>query len=242
MHSWMYDEYKHCGIDYSKAMQAEAYDDQHQKFRDYEKEFRGMLEFLELRNTTDQTVVDLGCGTGATAIFAAGLFKTVYAADVSSAMLEKAKAKSDRNIHNVRFIEAGFLTYRHEGEPADLVITKAALHHLPDFWKQVALLRMNKMLKMGGLLYIHDVVFQFDPKVYAGKIDSWIGTFEEVAGAEFRAEVETHIRDEYSTFGWILEGMLLAAGFAVEKVRCDDGLVAEYACRKVKEVNLDEAV
>jgi len=60
----MYDEYKHCGVDYSKATQAEEYDDQHQKFRDYEKEFKGMLEFLELQNTADQTVVDLGCGTG----------------------------------------------------------------------------------------------------------------------------------------------------------------------------------
>jgi len=98
------------------------------------------------------------------------------------------------------------------------------------------------MLKMGGLLYIHDVVFQFAPQEYTGKIDSWIGKFEKVAGAEFRAEIETHIRDEYSTFGWILEGMLSAAGFAAEKVRCDDGFVAEYACRKVKEVNFEEAV
>ena len=39
MQSWIYDESKHCGVDYSKSTQAEAYDDQHQKFRDYEKEF-----------------------------------------------------------------------------------------------------------------------------------------------------------------------------------------------------------
>lgn len=31
-------------------------------------------------------------------------------------------------------------------------MTRVALHHLPDFWKQVALLRMNAMLKMGGML------------------------------------------------------------------------------------------
>jgi hypothetical protein len=43
------------------------------------------------------------------------------------------------------------------------------LHHLPDFWKQVTLLRMNRMLKTGGLLYIFDVVFDFAPEEYIPK-------------------------------------------------------------------------
>lgn len=54
-----------------------------------------------------------------------------------------------------------FRSYRHDAEPVDLVITKAALHHLPDFWEQIALLRINRMVKIGGLLYIQDVVFHF---------------------------------------------------------------------------------
>ena len=47
-----------------------------------------MMEFLELQNTEDKTIVDLACGTGATSIFAPKLFKTVYAVDVSEAMIE----------------------------------------------------------------------------------------------------------------------------------------------------------
>jgi len=74
MSNWQYDEFKHCGVDYSNTTEAEIYDEQHQKFRDYEKEFKGMLDSLQLANTEDLTVVDLGCGTGSTAILAAKVF------------------------------------------------------------------------------------------------------------------------------------------------------------------------
>jgi ubiquinone/menaquinone biosynthesis C-methylase UbiE len=240
MNKWLYNEFKHCGVDYSEAKQADKYDEQHEKFRDYKNEFRIMMDFLGLHDTGDKTIIDLGCGTGAIAIFAADSFKTVYAVDVSDVMIEKAKKKLNKNVHNLIFVNAGFLSYNHEGEPADLVVTKAAFHHLPDFWKQIALLRMNRMVKMGGLLYIHDIVFQFEPQEYESRINAWISRFEEVAGKEFRLEVETHIRDEYSTFDWILRGMLEKAGFAVEKCNSYDGFVTEYACRKVNEPNCEE--
>lgn len=205
MNNWLHDEMKQCGVDYAKAERAEKYDDQHRKFRNYENEFKGMVEFLEIQNTKDKIIIDLGCGTGAASIYAADLFKAVYAVDVSDVMIEQAKKKLDKNIHNLKFVNAGFLSYNHEDEPADLVITKAALHHLPDFWKQIALLRINKMLKIGGQLYIHDVAFRFAPQEYVRKINSWINEFKKIAGEAFGLEVETHIRDEYSTFSWINE-------------------------------------
>jgi hypothetical protein len=40
----------------------------------------------------------------------------------------------------------------------DAVVTTLALHHLPDFWKGMALKRVHGMLKRGGRLYIHDVI------------------------------------------------------------------------------------
>jgi SAM-dependent methyltransferase len=236
----MFNEYRHCGVDYSKAAQADRYDDQHRKFRDYGREFNAMLDFLQIGKPGDGTVIELGCGTGTTALLAAELFKAVYAVDVSEAMLARARAKNDRNLGNIVFVTAGFLTYAHGGEPVDLVITKAALHHLPDFWKQIALLRINRMLKRDGLLYLHDVVFQFDPHQYHSRIDAWIAGLRSVGGDELAADAETHIRDEYSIFDWILRGMLSNAGFVVEKARSDDGFVAEYACRKVREVEDEE--
>jgi len=226
MNQWHYDESKHCGIDYSKAKQAEIYDEQHQ--------------FLGLQDPENKVIIDLGCGTGATSIYAADVFKAVFAVDVSEVMLEKAKRKLTREVPHLKFVKAGFLSYEHAGDPVDLVITKAAFHHLPDFWKQIALMRINRMLKMDGLLYIHDVVFQFEPQKYVSQVNSWISRFEKVGGEELKHRVETHIRDEYSTFGWVLKGMLERAGFAIEKCKSEDDFMTEYACRKVKELKCEE--
>lgn len=45
--------------------------------------------------------------------------------------------------------------------PADLY-SRYALHHLPDFWKALALLRMARMLRVGGILRLSDVVYRFE--------------------------------------------------------------------------------
>lgn len=237
MNNWLYNEFKHCGVDYADAKQAESYDQQHQKFRDYEKEFTDILDFLSIKNTQDMTMIDLGCGTGAISICASKKFKKIYAVDVSEAMIKEATRKAQtENIKNIEFIISGFLNYEHSLEQADLVVTKAAFHHLPDFWKQIALLKMNKMLKTGGSLYIFDVIFNFKPAEYISKINNWISEFEIKAGKEFKLEIETHIRDEFSTFNWILEGMLQRAGFRIEKSKSIDGFVSEYYCKKTENI------
>jgi len=239
MINWIYNEYKHCGVDYSEEKFADNYDRQHQSFRNYENEFNEMMDFLSLKNTNELSVIDLGCGTGATSIYATDRFKNIYGVDVSDVMINQAKNKiSNKDTNNIDFINAGFLSYNHKGEPVDLLITKAALHHLPDFWKQIALLKMNNMIKIGGILYIFDVVFNFEASDYKIKIDEWISVFEKKAGKEFKMEVETHIRDEYSTFKWILDGMIEKAGFKIENCRSNDGFMTEYHCIKVEEIKL----
>jgi ubiquinone/menaquinone biosynthesis C-methylase UbiE len=241
MNNWIYDEFKHCGVDYSDINQAEIYDQQHQKFRNYEKEFSDMMDYLSLGNTRDMTLIDLGCGTGAISIYASQQFKKIYAVDVSEVMINQAQRKiATENIHNIEFVNSGFLSYQHQTEPADLVLTKAAFHHLPDFWKQIALLKINKMLKPGGILYINDIIFTFKATDYITKINDWISGFEMKAGQEFKAEVETHIRDEFSTFHWVIEGMLAEAGFHIEKSRTSDGFVAEYVCKKIDDIIISE--
>ena len=94
------------------------------------------------------------------------------------------------------------------------------------------------MIKIGGILYIFDVVFNFEATDYKDKIDEWISVFEKKAGKEFKMEVETHIRDEYSTFKWILDGMIEKAGFKIENCRSNDGFMTEYHCIKVEEIKL----
>ena len=231
---WMYDESRHCGVDYAKAEQANAYDERHTSFRDVKREFSEMLALLDAAAPGEMAVLDIGCGTGLFTEAMAETFAHVHAVDVSLPMLEQARAKRGRG--NVTFHQAGFLTYVHEDKPVDLIVTKMAFHHLPDFWKQVALLRMNGMLKLGGWLYIHDVVFGFAPEEYFGRVGKWVETIGYLAGERVREETETHIRDEYSTFGWILEGMLVRAGFSMEKNVSADGLVTHMVSRKVRDV------
>ncbi len=46
-----------------------------------------------------------------------------------------------------------------------------------------------------------------------------------------RAELETHLRDEYSTFTWLFEPMLVQAGFEVrEATYSESRIYADYVC------------
>ena len=66
-------------------------------------------------------------------------------------------------LSNVESVAGGFLSYHHDGELADLVYPRNALHQLPDFWKVLALERMAAVLKSGGRLFLRDLVYSFDP-------------------------------------------------------------------------------
>jgi ubiquinone/menaquinone biosynthesis C-methylase UbiE len=184
----------------------------------------------------DATVVDLGAGTGQFALAAAEAVRRVVAVDVSPAMLEHLRGKlGDRGIENVECVTGGFLTYEHRGEPADLVYSRLALHHLPDFWKACALTRVADMLKLGGLLRLSDVVYGFEPAEAVSQLGAWMDELasEDVERGWTRAELEEHVRDEHSTFTWLLEPMIEKAGFAIEQAQySDDRIWAHYRCVK----------
>lgn len=164
-----------------------------------------------------RTLVDLGAGTGTFALAAAPLCRRVVAVDVSPAMLAALVGRAQRQgIDNVECVRAGFLTYEHRGDPADLVYSRNALHHLPDFWKGLALERVAAILRPGGVLRLRDLVFSFDPADAGLIIESWLaGAAERPEEGWTRPELEAHVRGEYSTFSWLLEPMLARAGFEI---------------------------
>lgn len=105
--------------------------------------------------TGESVVVELGAGTGQFAIAVAPMCGRVVAADVSPVMLRALRAKIDgARLDNIEVVQAGFLTYEHQGSPADFVYSRYALHHLPDFWKAVALARIHQVLRPGGVLRV----------------------------------------------------------------------------------------
>jgi putative AdoMet-dependent methyltransferase len=227
--SWQYDEMKQIGKDYGDLAEVEAYDVRHGKFRNVEKENERILESLCLK--PEHIVIDLGTGTGAFALQAARICERVYAVDVSRVMLEYAKMKAERAVvTNIVFCHGGFLTYSHVAPPVDAIVTNTAFHHLPDFWKGFALQRLNKMLKVGGQLYLSDIVFE-DRNVQEN-IEQFIEKLEKVAGPDIRDDVEAHIRQEFSTYDWVMDGLLERANFRITSKVMQEGVIGRYLCRK----------
>ena len=179
-------------------------------------------------------VVDMGCGTGQFSLAVAPACRRVVAVDVSPLMLERVLEKRDRaGIGNVEVVAGGFLTYQHTGAAADVVYSRYALHHLPDFWKVMALRRLRDMLRPGAIVRLWDVVYRFDADEADERIEAWCAPHgAEVDGDWARWELEEHVRDEHSTFTWLLEAMFERTGFKIEESEySDDGFDARYILR-----------
>jgi SAM-dependent methyltransferase len=197
----------------------------------------GDLEELRSRGLgPTSTLVDFGAGTGTFALAAASVCKSVIAVDVSPAMVEAIRVKvAAEGVTNVESVQAGFLSYEHRGPPVDFIYTRNALHHLPDFWKGIALGRIGNMLVPGGVLRLRDLVFSFELAEAEERIVAWLDSaaVDRPEDGWTRAELETHLRDEYSTFSWLLEPLLDRAGFEVAAVDYGSASVyAAYVCVK----------
>jgi ubiquinone/menaquinone biosynthesis C-methylase UbiE len=183
---------------------------------------------------TSSAVVDLGAGAGQFALAAAGRFGHVTAVDISPAMLallrERAAAEGLANLDCVR---AGFLSYDHAGPPADGVYTRHALHQLPDFWKALALDRIARMLRPGGVLRLRDLIYDFGPADTEEVFRDWFGhAATDPADGYTSEDYAEHIRTEFSTFRWLLEPMLAAAGFEIVSAEFEGRLYGAYTCVK----------
>jgi SAM-dependent methyltransferase len=227
--SWLFDELSHAGEEHLDPASVAAYD---RKAQVDPREDLARLRTLGLDPTS--VLVDLGAGTGTFALAAAPLCRRVVAVDVSAPMLERLRERAEeRSLTNVETVQAGFLTYRHAGEPADFAYSRNALHHLPDFWKGIALQRVSAALRPGGIFFLRDLVYSFDPKDATAIIETWL------ARAPLRpeegytaADLATHVRTEYSTYTWLLEPMLERAGFAVQDAEYPSRVFAAYTCLK----------
>jgi putative AdoMet-dependent methyltransferase len=239
--AWRYDERKPCGANFNSFFTARAYDRYHQTFRDYRKETEQIVATLGLDSSA--TVLDMGCGTGAFAIHAAPHYRKVYAVDVAKAMLCRARRKAKKaGLTNIEFRRGGFLTYEHTDEPVDAVVSVVALHHLPDFWKLVGLRRLASMLKPDGRLYLVDVVFSFDVDQHGPSIERFVEKMSVRTRPGGRRAAETHVREEYSTCGWIMEGLLERAGFQIDDADYKDDFLAAYLCTKRPEPTTVESL
>ncbi len=148
------DELAHAGKEHRDPGDVARYDRKAGFDADVEEEVT-LLRGLGLDERS--TLVDLGAGTGTLALAAAAMCRRVVAVDVSPAMVAAAKEKvAEHGASNIECLQAGFLSYEHVGDPADFVYSRNALHHLPDFWKAVALDGIARMLAPSGILRLRD--------------------------------------------------------------------------------------
>jgi SAM-dependent methyltransferase len=151
------------------------------------------------------TLVDLGAGTGLLAAAIAPFAGRVVAVDPSPA-----------------------------SPAADFVYTRNALHHLPDFWKGIALARMRDLLSDSGTLVLRDIVHAFEPGESEAVLAAWYDAAPaDPADGWTAAELECHVRTEHSTFTWLLEPMLERAGFEIHDAWYSESRTyARYVCAK----------
>lgn len=228
---WMYDDRRQVGLDFEEPGQAATYDARQNA--DVAEDV-ALLEKLGV--TSQHSLADLGCGTGVFLCEAAKRCDRAIGVDVSTQMLAVAKQRcADAKLANVEFVQQGFLGFDPPPASLDFVISKFAFHHLPDFWKAMALVRINRMLQPGGVFFLRDVVFSVQPAGIGAAVEGWIGWMTGNTGYT-RADVVTHIRDEHSTFDWIIEGLLARSGFKILWREIDGQTYADFCCEKAEAV------
>jgi ubiquinone/menaquinone biosynthesis C-methylase UbiE len=181
------------------------------------------------------TVLDLGAGTGTFSLAISPHVRGVIAVDVSPAMVSALAGRIRAGATpNVTVVQAGFVSYEHDGPPVDAVFTRNALHQLPDFWKGVALDRVSRILRPGGVLRLRDLVYDFDPGEATQRIDAWMaGAVTDPASGWTAAELAEHVRTEHSTYRWLLETLLARTGFEILDASFRRGAYGAYLCRRI---------
>src|SRR5277367_1514951 len=221
---WYYNERRQIGLDRAVAS---IYD------QDDDRDVRARAALTMLGVQRGWRVADIGCGNGVLACEAAQLGAEVDAIDISPAMLALAKIQAGDRKVAIRTQSAGLLSFAYQPNSYDLIVSEFALHHLPDFWKSVALSRIFAALKPGANFYLRDIVFVRTPDGADRDVEEW-AEFS-ITNHDFnRDSVVTHMRDEYSTFGWVIERMLLDAGFTLTSVDYHAPLHGTYLLRKPK--------
>lgn len=118
---------------------------------------RKMLGFAELQ--PGQSVLDVGCGTGALAIAAkevVGPSGSVAGVDASPQMIERARMKATKAGVAIDFREASADALPFADATLDAVLSTVMLHHLPRAVRGNALGEMCRVLKPGGRTLIID--------------------------------------------------------------------------------------
>ena len=165
----------------------------------------------------DMGVLEIGCGTGSTAIAHAPYVAHIRATDISEKMVEIAKGKAAAaRVQNVTFEALAAQDLDVARESVDAVLALSLLHLLED--KEAVIGRIHDMLRPGGLFVSNTVCLGDSMKWFrfVGPIGRWLGVFP---------LVRVFTRKE-------LEESLASAGFEIEYEWQPDKRVVFIIARK----------
>jgi ubiquinone/menaquinone biosynthesis C-methylase UbiE len=126
----------------------------------------------------DMEVLEIGCGTGSTAISHAPYVKYIRATDISDRMIEIAKDKArSAGVKNVSFEVCGIENLHVASESVDAVLALSLLHLLDD--REAAIARIHDMLRSGGIFVSNTVCLGDNMRWFrfVAPIGRWLGVF-----------------------------------------------------------------
>jgi len=131
---------------------------------DYKKKIEKLKSYL----STDDHVMDIGCGTGTQCADLANNVKQITGIDISSKLLEIAKHRiTEHKIDNVEFIQSTVFDVRFKPDSFDVVMAFYVLHFFEDIDEVVR--HIHELLKPDGL-FILETVCLGDKSKIMGKI------------------------------------------------------------------------
>jgi len=157
----------------------------------YREKLRITREYLR----PDMNVLELGCGTGSTAIEHAPHVRHVRAVDISPKMLDIARGRAAAaNVDNVDFDVADVDTLDPGEEAVDAVLALSLLHLLED--RDAAIARVFALLEPGGIFVSNTVCLgdRLGFFRFLGPIGRWFGLIPYLAVFTVRDLEESLVR------------------------------------------------
>jgi ubiquinone/menaquinone biosynthesis C-methylase UbiE len=151
---------------------------------------RAYFDFCEI--SPEDTLLDLACGTGEYAIFAAPLVKNVHGVDISEGMIEIARKQAkEKGIKNASFLCQPVESTPFKDESFSIIICRSAFHHFHDY--ENIFEEMIRCCQKGGRISIQDIVSYGDAKA-----DDFFEEFErEVDISHHKSLSKEYIRNLY---------------------------------------------